>query len=318
MALASLTFKDIVAEARAIPPFTGENTYSLTSFITEVEFLNSLTNDIEIQTYISRIIIGKIQGAAATAIRRLINPRWIDIKHQLIKSFGVTEEYLHLKDQADNIQTRNVSSLYNSLSSILDRLNMKYALDESKPIDFKPQCNETSMLEKFLNKIDRVDAMYIRTKGITTLEEAYHALLVTGINNRNNSHNNSSNNNNRNNKNIRDEHNHSSRPNQDQRFSGQFHRNNHSSRNQNERNFYNRNFNKFNGNFNQRNFNDKNFTPRNSNDRSSTQRNFNRYNTNGNSPAPEPMDVDHASVVSDHASFVSENFPLSPPTQHYP
>lgn len=303
MALASLTLKDLVVETRAIPPFTGENSYPLSSFIREAETLVALVTDAESRTYLSRIILGKIQGAAARSIRRLLDPNWDDIKRQLIKSFGVPEEYLQLKEQADSIQGKSVSQIYSQLSKILDKLNLKYSLDNEKPADFKPNCNERSILEKFLNKIDRVDSMYIRTKGITTLEEAYLALLRTGINVNERREFSQHKNSNKNQRNKSSEHSNSHDP----RNSGQFR--NQSNQSQNRQN--DRHFNPNNRNYENRNFNRRDYNDRNSNQNRFNNRNFYQNNPNRNTQPPEPMDIDH--VVT-----ISENFPVDPPIRHYP
>lgn len=175
------TLRDIIKEARNVPAFTGDNSYPLSAFIKEFETLVGMVTDENQKTYISRILYGKIQGDAATSIRRLLNPSWIEVKNQLIKSFGVSESYLNLKEQADHTNSRNVSELYFKLKKILDKLNLKYHLEAESPYEFAPHNNEKSILEKFLNKIDRVDAMFIRTKNIQSLEEAHQALLQTNI-----------------------------------------------------------------------------------------------------------------------------------------
>lgn len=176
------TLRDLIKEARTVPAFTGNDTYSLSSYIREVETLVGMVNDENQKAYISRILYAKIQGEAAVSIRRLHNPSWLEVKNQLIKSFGVNESYLKLKEQADQINVKNVSDLYSKLNCILDKLNLKYQLESDSPYEFSPHHNEKSILEKFLNKIDRIDAMFIRTKNIQSLEEAYQALLQTNIN----------------------------------------------------------------------------------------------------------------------------------------
>lgn len=317
MAIASITFRDIVSEARAIPVFTGTDTYSLSSFIKEVETLRAMVTDENGKAYISRILYSKIQGEAAISLRRLQDPSWEQIKGQLIKSFGVNESYLNLKEQADRINTRNVSELYSQLSSILDKLNLKYSLDERKPVDFQPFNNEESILEKFLNKINRVDAMYIRTKGIRSLEEAYQALVETGVTTFDkNSHKDL-------NKTQNKKHNfHNQRfQNFDSRNNGVnnfrtyqnngHYQNSHQIRNpNNNRNNYQNNYRNHNQN-NNTNYNRNSGNFRNNNSENFANRNYN--NSQPRYPAgPEPMEVDHNSVER------LENFHSAPQIPHYP
>ena len=79
-----------------------------------------------------------------------------------------------------------MSQYYNDLSRLLDRLNIKYQLDDSKPIEFNTENNEKSILNKFLNKLPRHDSMYLRIKNVTSMEEAYFELIETGTVNINN------------------------------------------------------------------------------------------------------------------------------------
>lgn len=327
--MTTLTFKDVISEARAVPMFTGSDAFSLTAFLREAETLCELVTEPVSKAYVTRIILSKIQGEAAVAIRRLLDPTWIQIKSQLIKSFGVNESYLNLKEQADQMNCRNVSQLYNLLSALLDKLNLKYVLDSSKPLEFQPSNNEKSILEKFLNKINRVDSMFIRAKNIATLEEAHQALLGTGIlisdrssvrdvrdanrfqtrrnnfeNNRRpfdtkNQNTNNFTNNNRNSNQI---------PN---RNSGNF-------RYENNRN-HNQNFNTGNNNYQRPSFNpnfNSNFNRNSGNFRNNYSGNFanrNPFNNRNNNIAnPEPMDVDHNFMEN------SENFQLDHRTPNYP
>ncbi|XP_055386956.1 repetitive organellar protein-like [Condylostylus longicornis] len=165
MALDSISTRDLIMEARSIPIFNGDGTFELTAFIREADAIIGLTADVALKSYLKNIILSKIQGEAAISIRRLENATWDEIKTQLTKSFGIPESYLKLKEMADAVKFIN--------------------LDPDSPIDFKPSNNEHSILEKFLNKLPRSDNMYLRIKGVKSLEEAYSELCQTGITNQN-------------------------------------------------------------------------------------------------------------------------------------
>lgn len=316
MAVASLTLRDVVVEARAVPPFTGENTYALSSFINEVETLTGMITEAEPKAYIYRILLTKIQGAAATTIRKLLDTSWSNIKTQLIKSFGVAEDYLQLKEKADNFQQRNVSALYNYLSVILDKLNLKYSLDTEKPNDFKPVFNEKSILEKFLNKIDRTDAMYVRTRNISTLEEAYQALLKTGIVSHYTSNKNDYQTRNREiNRNKRNVNHNSEYPvrnynnNYPNNSGANFRNSGNNFHNGGGFNNYNRNFQVPSRNFARRGQSGQ-FLNREHN-RNNPSNGFVRRHPGQDLPAPEPMDIEHNDAIQ------SENFRVVPREQCY-
>lgn len=312
----ALTFNDIVKEARSIPVFSGSDTYSLSSYILEVETLLGLVQDEQARSYINRILHSKIQGNAAMTIRRLTNPTWDQIKLQLIKSFGVAENYLKLKEQADQIPDKNVSQIYSKLALILDKLNMKYSLDPSHPAEFQPRNNKRSILDKFLNKIDRVDSMFIRSRNLNTLEEAYQALVETGLKTYNDSYRPKKHHNNYNNT--------------------AFSHNNHNNKNHNFNNNYsNQNTNRTNNNpanshyyqnNNKNNFNNSNRYRNQSGNYRSTQRfnsgNFRNNRNYYNNSDPNAMDVDYYNPNSmdlEHNTTKRvENFPLTPPTIDYP
>jgi hypothetical protein len=324
--MAQITFRDVIIEARSVPVFDGSDTYSLYSFIKEVEsLLDILTEDTQ-KNYVTRILLGKIQGPAAAAVRRLDSTTWNDIKEQLIKCFGVTESYLDLKEKADNINSKNVSELYHSLSNILDKLNHKYQLDEEKPIEFQPKHNEISILNKFLNKINRVDAMFVRTSQIKTLEEAFQALKNTGITlsdpQRNSNSPRASNSSTKNynpnfKRNFQSNSNQTSGGNTRSYFNYNRNNNHNFHNNNNYNNNYNRNYN--NHNFHNNNNHNNNYN-RNSNNsgtfsRNNRQNNYNNnytYNQRNQQSAPEPMEVDNIDLN------ITENFHPSPQTPHYP
>lgn len=297
LTMASITFKDVITEARSVPVFTGGDTYSLSSFIQEVETLTAMMEDENAKKYIYRILFSKIQGQAASSVRKLQSTSWDQVKIQLVKSFGIQEKYLQLKEEADQIAIRNVSQIFSKLSDILDKLNMKYSLDEEKPTEFNPINNEKSILEKFLNKISRIDAMYVRTKNIQTLEEAYQALVETGITQIN-----------------KPDFKNNIRPNnQSFNFQNNIRPSNQNFNYRNNNNNRANNQNNFNRNNNYRNNNQNNFRYNNNsgsfrrNSRNNYENNYNNNNQNN----PESMEIDHNVVES------SANFHLPPRTPNY-
>ncbi|CAD7085327.1 unnamed protein product [Hermetia illucens] len=74
----------------------------------------------------------------------------------------------------------SAKEIFEHLQFNLDKLNLKYKLDNNHPFEFTPTNNESSILEKFLNKIHTNDAMYLRTIPVTSLEQAYSELLLAG------------------------------------------------------------------------------------------------------------------------------------------
>lgn len=323
----SIGLKELINEARAVPAFKGDGSYELCHFIQEVETLVRMAPDDATKAYIFRILITKLQGKAATSIRRLMHQTvtWEGVKSQLIKSFGVQETYLKLKEKADSIKFFTVSQYYNELLVVLDKLNLKYNLDSDKPIEFKPDNNESSILEKFLSKLPRSDSMFLRIKGVRTIEEAYHELMQTGLEQNSDVREN----------NLPKNKLHSAR-NQFNRISSH---SSHNLRNSNNfRNYsdsrYNRdfrhndNFRNFSNNGGYRNNNDfrnsdcyrnsnvvRNNDFRNNSGRFRNSGNYHQNNSpnrtldNRNLSAPEPMVIDHAEI--------QENFHVQPRVVHY-
>lgn len=304
--MANITLQDLMREARSVPTYRGDGTYELSSYLSEAEAIIGLAPDENTRTYILNIIATKLQGEAAMSIRGLPDARtWLMIKTQLIKSFGVQETYLKLKDKADNIKFSNVSQYYYELRSILDKLNLKYKLDPRGPVEFNPHNNEQSILEKFYNKIHRSDSMYLRMKNIATLEEAHFELIQTGLNDHAEFNSNKNKlTNSQNNMNFK---------NNFQNKTNNF--------NQNQRNVYPQRYNNFNqqqynnfnhGNSSQQRFNNNhgnlnqprynNFNPGNSsqqrfnNNHGNFQNRNNNINNNRNFNRAEPMEIDHTNI----------------------
>lgn len=297
-----ITVKDLITEARSVPVFRGDGSSELSSFLSEAENIASLAIEQNSKNYIYNIFIAKLQGEAAMSIRRLPDDRnWETIKQQLIKSFGVQESYLKLKDKADGVKFSNVSQFYKELRDILDKLNLKYKLDSEKPTEFKPQNNEKSILEKFLNKINRSDSMYLRIKDVLTLEEAYYSLVETGINDH-----------------IKNDNN----PGRQSNFKNRDHQN-YQTRTYHNNNRYSDNNNRYNNNQNRFN-QSRDEISQNSNYSNKSRyqtSNFSNRNSNpfrNNSPSSSQSQQNRQeSVNSNHNVETHENFHLTPRETHY-
>ncbi|XP_055383292.1 uncharacterized protein LOC129613316 [Condylostylus longicornis] len=258
-----------------------------------------------------------VHRTTAMALEKLsMDPQNCITMHQagcvpfLLETVGSTDRVLQLASAGT---LRNIREL----ALRAEELNYKYQLDTLKPIDYKPTCNESSILEKFLSKINRNDSIYLRTKNVKSLEEAYNELLQTGItvsrnnssvnarstrsnsnfqnsnysrgnnyNNNNNFHNNSNSfqNNNRDRYNNYDCHG----------YRSQFSNNNNNdrgNRSQNNRNFFSNN-NQINRNFFSNNSrNSQNFFPNDTNTNRNT--NFDNNRARNSNRNYEPMEVDY-------------------------
>lgn len=310
MAVNTITSKDLITEARAVPIFRGDDTYELSHFIRETETIIGLTPDQGLKAYLLNILMTKIQGPAAISIRRLETGTWDQVKNQLKRSFGVQQPYLKLKEEADSIKFYNVSQYYYDLVKVLDKLNLKYRLDDDSPTEFNTQNNEKSILEKFLNKLPRSDSMFLRIKNVETLEEAFFELLQTGINDNSASSQKYINHNNKKNKKYNSDCNHNNRSNNSYKnnsinnnfdYNRQLHRNNYNNSFPNRQPQYHENYQKNpsgyfrnqSGNFHNQNTYSRRFR---------NDRNYDR--------AGEAMDVD--------VNNIEKNFQSLPQITHYP
>lgn len=140
MELNTVTVRDLIQEARTVPVYRGDGSFELSHFIQEVETIINLLEDEGTKSYVFRIFITKIQGEAAVSIRRFLSDEvtWSVIKEQLIKTFGVWESFLKLKEKADSTKFTIVSQYYKDLLKFLDQLNLKYNLESNKPLEFRP------------------------------------------------------------------------------------------------------------------------------------------------------------------------------------
>ncbi|CAD7087817.1 unnamed protein product [Hermetia illucens] len=169
----ALTFSEVIREARAVQPYTGKDGFQLYDYINEVENVVRLAVEGPQKEHVAQILMSKIQGKAAAVVRRLNDRNWENMKVLLTNTFGVKETYLQIKEDADRIQSKSAKEIFEHLQSNLDKLNLKYKLDNNHPFEFTPTNNESSILEKILNKIHRNDTMYLRTIPVTSLEQAY-------------------------------------------------------------------------------------------------------------------------------------------------
>jgi len=315
-----ISLSDIAKEARALPTFRGDGTTSIITFINEADYLLNLIANPQARGYLERIVMGKIQGDALQVVLHLPeDASWEAVKLKLKNSFGVPEDYFSLKEAANSIPYRHITQYYEELRSVLNKLNLKFKLDDERPEEFKPANNEKSILAKFLFKIPREEEMFLRSKNVCTLEEAYLGLLATNFISKretqvNLNHNSSNKPNINKNKNI----------NNDQRY--------------NNNNYYNpryNNNNNYNSRYNNNNIDHNPINPRQernadyyhnrNNNRSNRNSSFHDNNTNRNNgynnqnfrrPGPpdsqsiQPMDIDNIET--------QENFRFSHPRNTYP
>ncbi|CAD7078618.1 unnamed protein product [Hermetia illucens] len=152
----ALTFSEVIREARAVQPYTGEDGFQLYDYINEVENVVRLAVEGPQREHVAQILMSKIQGKAAAVVRRLNDRNWENMKVLLTNTFGVKETYLQIKEDADRIQSKSAKEIFEHLQFNLDKLNLKYKLDNNHPFELTP-----TRLEHFLNKINRNDAMYL-------------------------------------------------------------------------------------------------------------------------------------------------------------
>ncbi|CAD7088001.1 unnamed protein product [Hermetia illucens] len=170
----ALTFSEVIREARAVQSYKGEDGFQLHDYINEVENLVRLAVEGPQREHVAQILMSKIQGRAAAVVRRLNDRNWENMKVLLTNTFGVKETYLQMKEDADRIRSKSAKEIFEHLQFNLDKLNLKYKLDNNHPFEFTPTNNESSILETFLNKIHRNDAMYLRAIPVTSLEQSYN------------------------------------------------------------------------------------------------------------------------------------------------
>ncbi|XP_037915092.1 transcription factor mef2A-like [Hermetia illucens] len=113
-----LPFQELIKEARRLPVYTGHSSeYSLNTWIDEVNTLLALTQPGNEQSYIFRLILHRIQGAARDAIQKVSEQNWQNIKAALIFTFGsLIPEY-----KAYLLEIRNCTTL-NQAYSILSEV----------------------------------------------------------------------------------------------------------------------------------------------------------------------------------------------------
>ncbi|CAD7087974.1 unnamed protein product [Hermetia illucens] len=110
----SLTFSEIIREARAVQPYTGEDGFQLYDYINEVENVVRLAVEGPQREHVAQILMSKIQGKAAAVVRRLNDRNWENMKVLLTNTFGVKETYLHIKEDADRIQSKSAKDIRTS------------------------------------------------------------------------------------------------------------------------------------------------------------------------------------------------------------
>ncbi|KNE88174.1 hypothetical protein PSTG_18431, partial [Puccinia striiformis f. sp. tritici PST-78] len=105
----NISLNDLMKDAQRIHEYRGDNSYSLGSFLREVDTLLPLFNiNPGLKAYIyERTIINKIQGPALDVVRTLGHTSWEDVKVALIAAFGVKESYHQLYQEAFSLKNTN-------------------------------------------------------------------------------------------------------------------------------------------------------------------------------------------------------------------
>lgn len=188
--MATISFNDVLREARSIPNFNGTEEYDLECFLDEGETIMAMVTDASQKLYLTKIVKSKIQGRAREELRKLINPTWSQVKTALISRFGVQEEYMELINQVNSIRYHeNFLNVYNCLSQILVKMNRKYQLDANKPHQYSPDRNESFVLEKFKSCLSENQVILLETKNVIELESAVRLLKLCNKRHQGNSHN---------------------------------------------------------------------------------------------------------------------------------
>lgn len=303
----TISLNDLMKDAQRIHEYRGDSTYSLSSFIREVDTVLPLFNsNQQAKAYIfERIIINKIQGAALDVIRSIgVNATWEEMKAALTNAFGVKETYHQLLQEAFSLRNISVSEYFTKLLNILAKLNEKYEYDSEKPYEFSPKVIESVILRTFLNNIDISLASIIINKEIKGLREAYNLLENLGLIRENKNYN-------KNNMHSFNKNSNPNRPKQNNSFQNNFKSNSYN----NSPNFNSRaNFNQNNQNYNNNFKHNNNYQPKPGTSGQTRQnhngyRNFYNSNRNNDNNRQEPMDVDH---IQHEANFLSE-----PPKHNY-
>lgn len=172
----AITFKDALQEARSIPEYRGDDKFDLVNFIAEVETVMNLIGDGAQKSYIQRVLISKIQGKALMEIRKIEDKTWDKIKERLKEAFGVEEKYNSLINKVNEVRSSNIDTLYIELENILNKINTKYHLDDTKPTEFRPERNESFILSKFRDSLPEYFNVLLTMKNVKTLRESYNLI----------------------------------------------------------------------------------------------------------------------------------------------
>lgn len=181
----AVTFKDALQEARSIPEYRGDDKFDLVNFIAEVETVMNLVGEGAQKSYIQRVLISKIQGKALMEIRKIEDKTWDKIKERLKEAFGVEEKYNSLINKVNEVRNSNIDTLYTELENILNKINTKYHLDDTKPIEFRPERNESFILSKFRDSLPEYFNVLLTIRNVKTLREAYNLIKANSNTNSN-------------------------------------------------------------------------------------------------------------------------------------
>lgn len=189
-----LTMSDVIEDAHTIQVFKGDNSYALSSFIREVETVQSIIQDQPtLKAYIhQRVVINKIQGAALHVLRTLgPNPSWEAVKQALVSNFGVRESYDELYKRANVAVNNDIVNYFKYLRNICSKINEKFEFDPEKPNEYEPQLVDKFILRIFINNIDVNLASVIINSKSMNIRDAYNVLEESGLIRNNHNTNNS-------------------------------------------------------------------------------------------------------------------------------
>lgn len=119
----NLTPDQIIRNFNEIPPFSGEDSYKLRSFLKSVQDVESLCgeNNIELKCYcLKKIINNKIIGVARSAIMEIPESHrsWTNVVQQLRMKFRPKHNIHQLLFHAKDLKVHNLKDLFNKLNRI--------------------------------------------------------------------------------------------------------------------------------------------------------------------------------------------------------
>ena len=119
----NLTPAQIIRNFNEIPPFSGEDSYKLKSFLKTIEDCEKLCgeNNNELKCYcLTKIVNNKIIGSARNAIMEIPEHQrnWYNVEQQLRTKFRPKHTVHQLLFQAKDLKVHNLKDLFNKLNRI--------------------------------------------------------------------------------------------------------------------------------------------------------------------------------------------------------